>query len=59
MENIDLIVLEKLKNKSEEIFEERTLQLEIPQYNNYKEFSEDVRKDIKEPRRVIIIDIWL
>ena len=54
-DDLDLLIIKKMIEEKERYREER-IQLEIPMYDDY---ARDIRKqkDIKEPKRVIIIDI--
>lgn len=53
--DLDIIVIDKLiKERQKQLIEERPfLQLEV------EEFKEEPVKEKKEPKRVIIIDLWL
>ena len=59
LSNIDLAVIEKIK-RSHQLEEEshRGLYLELPKLN-VLDYQREDKKAIKEPSRVIIIDIWL
>lgn len=54
-DDLDLLIIKKMIEEKERYREER-IQLEIPAYDDY---ASDVskQKDVKEPKRVIIIDI--
>ena len=54
-DDLDLLIIKKMLEEKERYREER-IQLEIPTYDDYaRDISK--QKDIKEPKRVIIIDI--
>lgn len=56
MKDIDLIIDKIIKERQELEYEDNRLQLEIPcDYD--KEYHAKEIKEIKEPRRVIIIDL--
>lgn len=59
LSNIDLAVIEKIK-RSQQLEEEsrRGLYLELP-ILNVLDYQREDKRAIKEPPRVIIIDIWL
>ncbi len=54
-DDLDLLIIKKRIEEKERYQEER-IQLEIPMYDDYtRDLSK--QKDVKEPKRVIIIDI--
>ena len=56
MKNIDLLIIEKIrKENSQKEFEDNRIQLEVPEY--YENYNKLEKKDNKEPKRVIIIDL--
>jgi len=59
MKDIDIIVYEDiLKRRRQEKEYENTIQLEIPDYFEESKYQKKEVEDNKEPRRVIIIDLW-
>jgi|APSaa5957512535_1039671.scaffolds.fasta_scaffold356844_2 hypothetical protein len=57
MEIIDLVIVDKLINERNKVYEEKRIQLEVPRYNIYENYENVIKQDIKEPKRVIVIDI--
>ena len=54
-DDLDLLIIKKIIEEKERYREER-IQLEIPMYDDYaRDISK--QKNVKEPKRVIIIDI--
>ena len=50
----DVYIIDKIKEKQTE--EERRIQLEVPIYNDL-EYPELEKKEVQEPKRVIIIEL--
>ena len=55
LEDIDIIID---PDTIQEPIKENRIQLEIPDYYNYNNV-EEVKKPQEEPRRVIIIELWV
>lgn len=57
MEIIDLVIVDKLINERNKVYEEKRIQLEVPRYNIYENYENVIKQDVKESKRVIVIDI--
>lgn len=54
---IDLIIKKSLEDKYIRENDDKFLRIEAPNYDTYVKQEEDIKEKIKEPKRVIIIDI--
>lgn len=50
----DVYIIEQIREKQQE--NERRIQLEVPDYYDYNHIEEE-KKDVQEPKRVIIIEL--
>ena len=50
----DVYIIEKIREQQKE--NDRRIQLEVPDYYDYNNV-EDQKKDVQEPKRVIIIEL--
>ena len=55
MNDLDLLIIEKIQKEKQAEEESRRIHLELPVYDNYYT-NKDIKKE-KEPKRVIIIDL--